>query len=367
VAEAARLAVATQDDEQIDAAISGLLQDEELGRVGLASLLVETSRRGMSLADVRARVYDGFRPDLDHILENARRDAINPRKPVASRCDAIDLVAAADGPTDMLTTLALEDPQQPIRLRAINGLANGADKTTWMRLLGGFSNETPAVQRSILDGLFMSPERLALLLDAIEAGDVKATELNANRSKNLLEHTDADIQRRAKVLLAAAIPADRDKALSEYQGVLKFEADAARGRAVFEKNCATCHRIDKTGVDVAPDISDSRERLPAQLLTDIIQPNRAIDSNYFSYTVVTNDGLTHTGVLSAETSTSVTLKQADGKSVVLPRNEIQELRSDGVSFMPDGLEKNIPPQAMADLIAFIKNWRYLSEAPELAR
>jgi hypothetical protein len=27
--------------------------------------------------------------------------------------------------------------------------------------------------------------------------------------------------------------------------------------------------------------------------------------------------------------------------------------------MPEGLEKTIPPQDMADLIAFIKNWRYL--------
>jgi hypothetical protein len=64
-------------------------------------------------------------------------------------------------------------------------------------------------------------------------------------------------------------------------------------------------------------------------------------------------------VLTTETSTSVTLKQAENKSITLRRDEIDELRSDGVSFMPDGMEKNIPPQDMADLIGFIKNWRYL--------
>ena len=37
------------------------------------------------------------------------------------------------------------------------------------------------------------------------------------------------------------------------------------------------------------------------------------------------------------------------------------LVSTGVSLMPDGLEKNIPPQQMADLIAFIKYWRYFDE------
>jgi putative heme-binding domain-containing protein len=206
-----------------------------------------------------------------------------------------------------------------------------------------------------------------MLLDAIESADVKPTELDANYATQLLNHSDSGIKRRAAKLLAAAIPPDREKVLAEYHSVLELDSSPARGRAVFERNCATCHRIDDIGTSVAPDISDSRERTPMQLLTDILQPNRAIDSNYFSYTAVTTDGLTHTGILTAETSTSVTLKQADGKSIILPRDQIDDLRSDGVSFMPDGLERNMPPQEMADLIAFIKNWRYLREAPELAR
>ena len=76
-----------------------------------------------------------------------------------------------------------------------------------------------------------------------------------------------------------------------------MSADAARGRAVFAKHCATCHRIAGLGTDIAPDISDSRERTPEQLLTDILQPNRAIDANYFSYTAVTTNGQVHTGIL----------------------------------------------------------------------
>ena len=43
----------------------------------------------------------------------------------------------------------------------------------------------------------------------------------------------------------------------------------------------------------------------------------------------------------------------------MARGEIEQLKSTGVSLMPDGLEKTIPPQEMADVIAFIKNWRYL--------
>ena len=35
------------------------------------------------------------------------------------------------------------------------------------------------------------------------------------------------------------------------------------------------------------------------------------------------------------------------------------MQSTGMSLMPVGLEKNIPHQDMADLVSFIKNWRYL--------
>jgi putative heme-binding domain-containing protein len=67
----------------------------------------------------------------------------------------------------------------------------------------------------------------------------------------------------------------------------------------------------------------------------------------------------HTGILATETSTSVTLKQPEGKTVTIPRDEIEELKNNRVSLMPAGLERAITPQQMADLISFLKNWRYL--------
>ena len=41
------------------------------------------------------------------------------------------------------------------------------------------------------------------------------------------------------------------------------------------------------------------------------------------------------------------------------RSQVDELQSTGISLMPDGLEKNITIAEMADLLSFLKNWRYL--------
>jgi putative heme-binding domain-containing protein len=95
-------------------------------------------------------------------------------------------------------------------------------------------------------------------------------------------------------------------------------------------------------------------------LTAILDPNRAIDANYFSYTVVTTSGQIVNGMIAAETASAVSLKQPENKTVTVLRDQIEDLKSDRISLMPVGFEKKIDVQQMADLIAFIKNWRYLN-------
>src|SRR5262249_15699863 len=156
-------------------------------------------------------------------------------------------------------------------------------------------------------------DRTKMLFDAIETGKIKANEIDQLQVKRLTESRDAAIKERATKLFAAAMPADRAKALADYQQVLGLKGDAAKGQVVFEKNCAACHKIAGIGVNVAPDISDSRTKKPEQLLADILQPNRAIDNNYLGYSVRQLDGTVLTGILTAETTTSITLRQQGGK------------------------------------------------------
>jgi putative heme-binding domain-containing protein len=87
----------------------------------------------------------------------------------------------------------------------------------------------------------------------------------------------------------------------------------------------------------------------------ILDPNREAQPNYISYTLVTHQGTVHTGVIVAESAAGVTLRRADAKEDRILRTEIEELASTGKSLMPEGLEKDVSPSEMADLIAFIKS------------
>jgi putative heme-binding domain-containing protein len=271
----------------------------------------------------------------------------------------VALLGFASEGSRFLWPLIDPDRDQALRIAALGALARQPGVEHWQALLDGIASELPPVRRAILDGLLANGERTKLLLDALEAGRIKPSELDATYVTRLNQHRDAGIKERAGKLFAAATPAERAQALADYQPVLGMPADAKRGAAVFEKNCSACHKVAEVGVNIAPDISDTRTKTTAQLLTDILLPNRAIDNNYLGYNVRLLDGTVATGILSAETTTSITLRQQGGKEAVIPRSEIDELKSSGLSLMPEGLERQIPHQDMADLLSFLKNWRYL--------
>ena len=90
------------------------------------------------------------------------------------------------------------------------------------------------------------------------------------------------------------------------------------------------------------------------LLTDILDPSRQVLPDFISYAVVTTDGETLTGLIMAESTASVTVRRPNVPDVTIQRNEIKELKADGKSLMPEGLEQGMTVADMADLLSFLR-------------
>ena len=160
---------------------------------------------------------------------------------------------------------------------------------------------------------------------------------------------------RAVRIFASAINKDRQKVIDSYRLVLALHGDAEHGLKVFTKNCSTCHRLGNIGNDVGPNLSTVSDKSSDYLLTNILDPNRSVEPRYISYLAELTDGRLLTGVLTSETGPSVTLVSQDGKQHPLLRSDLESLASTGKSLMPEGLEKDVKPQEMADLLAFIRS------------
>jgi putative heme-binding domain-containing protein len=263
---------------------------------------------------------------LDAFSRAPAEIAILPAEPPTAARPGV-LRHALDESRATLGRLAVSEPDQSVRLAAIEAIATAGDADVMKSLAAEFASQTPAIRRAILDAMLSNESRAGLLLDEIEAGHIRASELDPFRWERLTKHKSEEIRKRAAKLFDASLPADRRKVLADYQQALTLSADAQRGREVFVKNCTGCHRIGELGVNVAPDIADSRTQLPSQLLTSILDPNRAVDNNYFSYSVVMTDGKLHTGIVASETSSSITLRQQENKTLELLRRAIEEMRS----------------------------------------
>ncbi len=70
--------------------------------------------------------------------------------------------------------------------------------------------------------------------------------------------------------------------------------------------------------------------------------------------VIDQNGRTYSGIIAAETATSLTLRRGDGAEDTILRAQVDAMTSTGLSLMPEGLEKTIAKPEMADLIAFLR-------------
>jgi putative heme-binding domain-containing protein len=216
---------------------------------------------------------------------------------------------------------------------------------------------TPSLQAQALDLLLSRPAWQTLLLDAVAKGTVPAGHIDAARRQRLLASKSEPIRSRAAQLFAQPASGDRAKVVAAHQDVLTRTGDQARGKEIFTKSCASCHRVGTIGNAVGPDLTGLANKTAAYLLTEILDPNRNVDSRYITYVAVTQAGQTLSGVLADETATSITLRGQDGKEQTILRGDLDDLVSTGKSLMPEGLERDLSRQDLADVIAFVRTAR----------
>ncbi|HYT59053.1 MAG TPA: c-type cytochrome, partial [Haliangiales bacterium] len=143
--------------------------------------------------------------------------------------------------------------------------------------------------------------------------------------------------------------------IAEFASVGRLTGDAERGFALYRQDCAACHRLKGEGNNVGPDLGTVADKPVGTLLVAILDPNQAFETKYINYTAITKSGRELSGIIAAETPNSITLRNAGGTDETILRSDIDELTSSRLSLMPEGFEKALKPQDMADLIACIRS------------
>jgi putative heme-binding domain-containing protein len=292
------------------------------------------------------------------IFEQAVSISRDAKRLTAERVAAIRLLGRGPFASAASAAPELLAPQTPpeVQLATVRALSSHPSPEVADLLLASWGGYSPTVRREVVESLFARADRLPRLLTALEEKKVLGNQLEPLRVEKLRKHPDAKLRERALRVLTGQAAPERQKVVGAYRAALDLKADAARGKDVFKKNCAVCHRLENEGFEVGPDLlSALRNKSPEQLLNDILDPSREVDPRYLNYQITTKKGQTFSGLIAADTASSVTLRRGEKAEDTVLRDQIEEIQATGKSIMPEGLEMQLSKQELADLIAYLQS------------
>ncbi|MCA8987139.1 MAG: c-type cytochrome [Planctomycetaceae bacterium] len=291
------------------------------------------------------------------LLQKSRETALDSQQSLEDRLAAVSLLGYQSAEDVVAVADVLFRPGQPTALQsaALQTLRKMNPPGLGDILLKHWRSFGPQM-RSDVTSLMLSRSNTALqILTAMDAGQVNPAVIDIDGRVRLLKHADAQIRTMAEKLLGGAVSENRQEVVSQYEPALQLNASRESGAEVFKRSCQKCHRIDGQGSQVGPDLSDVRNRSREALLYDILDPNRKLEPQYTAYSITTLDGRVYSGLMVSETEAAIVLRQAEGKEQSIARSEIDEMVASGRSLMPEGFEKTINPQQMADLMTYLNS------------
>ena len=195
-------------------------------------------------------------------------------------------------------------------------------------------------------------------LKAVDAGRIPPRDVPLDQLRRMALLKDEQIDKLIEKHWGKIAPATAGEKLTQirnFGGALsKAPGDRVAGKALFTKNCATCHTLFGDGGKIGPDLTGADRKNRDWLLTQIVDPSAIIRPEFLAYIVNVKDGRTLTGLMVEQTPETVTLVDAKNVRSVLRREQIDDLKASPISLMPEKLLDAMEEQQMRDLFAYLQ-------------
>jgi putative membrane-bound dehydrogenase-like protein len=269
----------------------------------------------------------------------------------------LDSVAAALAAKTRPAPVAGQPSPAEFRAQVLAALGRLHDPKVADVVLRVYKDLEPDVQPKAIELLTQRAAWAKMLLAAIGAKQIPNEALGVNQVRKLLASRDPElvqaVQSQWGTIREERNP-KREELIAQMRTLIRQNpGDAHRGQEVFKKVCGQCHKIYGDGQEVGPDITVNGRSSFEQLLSNVFDPSLVIGAAYQARTIVTTEGRVVTGLLVEESDQRVVLKAQGGKQEIVPRGEIDEMKTSELSLMPEDLEKTLKSNEIADLFAFI--------------
>jgi putative membrane-bound dehydrogenase-like protein len=304
-------------------------------------------------------------------LETLRTIVIDKNAgPAARQCALQTLVFKQKA--DLVTLLQVLLDDKVLRGAAVRGLAAFNDEKIPRLILQRYTVFTDAEKADVVQTLSSRPAYALALLDAVEKGGVARTDLSAFTARQLVGLKDKAVTERVTKVWGAVRPASEGKAAltAKYKELLTPDyvkgADVSRGRLVFQRTCATCHRLFDDGAKIGPELTGSQRANLDYFLENVLDPSAVVAKEYQLTVVELKNGRFLNGIVKEENDRSIVL-QMQNEQVVVPKNEIDSRKESALSLMPDGLLDKLSKEEVRDLVGYLASPRQVPLPKEQIR
>ena len=306
-----------------------------------------------ALSDLNVLFGDGV------TIEELKRLAADRSAPLEKRRAALSSLvdSRAEGLRELSLRLLNE---RYLNLIAARGLASEVDDSIGQRILANYRTFAPLDRPSVISILASRKAWGEQLLQAVAAGKIDRSEITAFQARQLASFQDPHLDDLLAQHWGQAreTDAERVEQIQSLRSLLSPQtlsaANLPQGRDLFQKTCATCHKLYGQGGDLGPDLTGAGRGNLDYLLENIVDPSAVVTKEFRTTTAVLHDGRVLSGLMTSRNDDVVTLANADRVHRVAVE-DIADLKQLATSIMPDGLLNQLSDRQIVDLFAYLQS------------
>jgi putative heme-binding domain-containing protein len=283
------------------------------------------------------------------------------------RQQLIAIFATINQPTcvPVLLKLLQESRNDTLRSAALGALQSYSNPEIGPAVIAAHG-QLPDQVREVAQSLLASRRAWAEeFLSAIDGGRIDKQTVSEPTVRKLLLHDSpriAELCRKHWGELSGPSPDDLRAEIEKLIGVINSASgNPYQGKQLYTASCGKCHVLFAAGGKIGPDLTSYKRDDLRGMLLNVVNPSAEIREGFENYVVRTADGRTLTGFIADQDANVIVIKGADGQSISLARDEIDDMRANRLSVMPEGQLKELTDQQVRDLFAYLRATQPLPE------
>ena len=228
---------------------------------------------------------------------------------------------------------------------------------------GRFTEDLRALARAVLAS--RRPWARALVA-AVRAGDITAASVPVETVRQLSMLRDDDLARDVQALWGEVAGSSTAAMQADYERLRDLLAarpggDPYEGKRLYMQSCGKCHTLHDGGGQIGPSLTSYKRDDVGRLLANIVNPSAEIREGYETHVLVLDDGRVVQGFLVEQDPQVLVLRTAEGTSLAIDRESIEERSVVGRSLMPEGLLAGLSDDDVRNLFAYLRSAQPLAD------